>query len=316
METAFLYSDRAWFSHLLPLYPEKKREKARRYFAERLKIARGPSYATAVAGYPSIVTESDITVLAIGHSYRNAAYHRDTHNPAILAIIGKLFFKPVSVLFVNAQPRGVESYITKGQADRLRSVGIDLGSGKSSTRLNYHDAASNLASLLNEGMEVAARELAQELAEDLEFRVQDVKDSINYLREAPGDIDDNLEWLEFWASHRADEELMRLKDERDMFRHYIRNMDFARVTPEMRGKETELADAYNKRFWALWQARGNASRGVILNDLTNIEKVAARLSRKQSQAHMLQEYRKADERLNVIEEHVSEAVAAYDEGIP
>jgi len=56
MEETFLYSDRAWFSHLLPQYPTRKREKMRRHFSERLRLARDPSYATAVAGYPAVVT--------------------------------------------------------------------------------------------------------------------------------------------------------------------------------------------------------------------------------------------------------------------
>jgi hypothetical protein len=316
MERAFLYSDRAWFSHLLPLYPNKKREKARLHFSERLKIARDPSYSTVVAGHPTIITETDTTVLAIGHSYRNAAYHRDAHNPAVLATIGKVFFKSVGQLFVSDQLPGHGLYITREQGDRLRSVGIAPGDSHTTHEiLHFHDAASDFTSALNKGIDVATRELALELTEDLVFRVQDAKENIDYLREVPGDIDEHLEWMEFWASHQTDQELMRLKDTRDIVARDIKRMSFEQVTSEMREKEAEAANSYNERFWDLWQTRKPSIGNTIVKSLGDIEKLAVRLPVKRSSASILQEYYRADKRLNTIEQLLGEAVAAYDERI-
>jgi len=313
MQEAFLYSDQAWFSDLLPLYPEKKRQRMRTHFAEKLKILREPSYAIAVAGYPAIVTETDITTMAIGHSYRNAAYHRDTHNPAVLATIGKMFFKSVSALFVSAQHPGVGLYITKGQAARLSSVGIDLSESKLGHEiLEYRDAAIGLISSLKDGMDVAAEDMALELAEDLESRLEDLKESIDYLREAPGDIDEHLEWMEFWTSNCDDEELMRLKDARDKTIHDLRNMSVNQITPAMRDEEARAANAHGNRFWELWQERETRTNSTILDSLSDIQKVATRLPMRTLLAPILEEYRAADERLSTIEQQISEAVAAYE----
>jgi hypothetical protein len=317
METAFLYNDGAWFSHLLPHYSKKKRDNARRHFAERLKIARDPSYETVVAGYPAVVTETDITVLTIGHSYRNAAYHRDTHNPAVLATIGKIFFKSVGALFVRSQPAGIGKWLTEGQANRLRLVGVNLDNdGLGPNVLNFRDAADGFTGSLSSGMEVAAHELSQELAEDLEFRVQEVEEHISYLSEVPGKIEEHLEWMAFWASHREDAELMRLKDARDAFLRDLWNrwnMEGEEVAPELHKKEVQVSEAYNKRFTELWKTRGT-TKGT-LNSIADIRKVAKRLPMKRSSASILQAYRQADEELSGIERYIDEAVAAYDEAV-
>ena len=317
MERAFLYSDQAWFRHLLPLYPSKKRERARLHFSERLKIARDPSYSTAVAGYPAIITETDTAVIAIGHSYRNAAYHRDTHNPAVLATIGKVFFKSVSKLFVSDQAPGHRLSVTREQGDRLRSIGIDLDGGQSRHEvLGFRDVAVSFTATLNKGMDVATRELATELAEDLAFRVHDAKENINTLREAPGDIDEHLEWMEFWTSqHQTDKELLRLKDARDKITHDIGRMSFDQVTSEMREQEAEAANAYNRRFWELWQTREPAVVNAIVKSLDDSEKLTVQLPLRRSSTSILQDYHRADERLSVIEELLSDAVAAYDREI-
>jgi hypothetical protein len=314
MERAFLYSDRAWFSHLLPLYPSKKRERARLHFSERLKIARAPSYDTAVAGYPALITETDTTILAVGHSYRNAAYHRDSHNPDVLATIGKVFFKPVGKLFVNAQLPGHGMQVTRAQEDRLRSVGININDGRSRQGMLYlRDAAAAFIATRNDGLDVAAPELARELAEDLVYRIQDARENIDYLREIPGDINEHLEWMTFWDEHAANSDLMHLKDARDAIIHKIKNMNLDQVTSVMREKEAEAANAYSKRFWELWENRETTTGNTILDSLADIEKLAGRLPAKRSGATIFQEYHKVDERLSKIERLLSEAVTSYDE---
>jgi hypothetical protein len=162
-------------------------------------------------------------------------------------------------------------------------------------------------------MEVAAHELSRELAEDLEFRVQEVEEHISYLSEVPGKIEEHLEWMAFWASHREDAELMRLKDARDAFLRDLWNMEGEEVAPELHKKEVQVAEAYNKRFAELWKTRGT-TKGT-LNSIADIRKVAKRLPMKRSSASILQAYRQADEELSGIERYIDEAVAAYDEAV-
>jgi hypothetical protein len=101
----------------------------------------------------------------------------------------------------------------------------------------------------------------------------------------------------------------------DEIRRDIKRMSFEQVTLEMREREAEAANAYNRRWWDLWQTRKPAAGNGIVKNLDDIEKLAARLPAKRSSAPVLQDYYNADNRLSVIEQLLSDAVAVYDEEI-
>jgi hypothetical protein len=314
MEEAFRDSDQAWFRYSLPHYSAKKREKARRHFKERLKLVRDPSADTVLGGHPPVVTEADIDVLTIGHSYRNAAYHRDRH-PAVVATIGKLFFQSVGALLVNSQWPGGARSITEEEANRLRSVGVDPDAGSYGLRmLDFRATAEGLVSSMSSRMTVPVSKVAEEFADDLKLRVEEVEDNIDYLSDGRGKMEESLERLEFRASLGDDDtELMRLKDARDLLGRKIWKIGPSEATRELYEQRARAADAYAKRFIELWGAR-EKTKGT-LDRLADIRKVSERLPRKRSSAVILRTYSQADEELSVIEGYIDEAVAAFDDHV-
>src|SRR5262249_54128834 len=49
------------------------------------------------------VPRENWTVLRIAHRYRNAIYHRDSHNPALVGILARLMLQATCSLFVSTQ---------------------------------------------------------------------------------------------------------------------------------------------------------------------------------------------------------------------
>lgn len=72
-------------------YPPKKRGQIRRSFHSKLEVvAKTNKLPVAV-----------VTSLGILHSYRNATYHRDKHNPAVLNILARIAFVATADLFAR-----------------------------------------------------------------------------------------------------------------------------------------------------------------------------------------------------------------------
>src|SRR5215470_3858970 len=82
-----------------PRFTLAKQRDARRDFKAKVNLLNGIDFISA----------EDATVLKIGHSYRNAAYHRDSHNPRVTNELGRLLFAAVSNLFRSYYDNGVSS---------------------------------------------------------------------------------------------------------------------------------------------------------------------------------------------------------------
>jgi hypothetical protein len=113
-----------WYRDEMPRYPKRLRAEAKKNFATRVDVARELTYIDRFVGDDMpLVDDVDKTVLLIGHAYRNAAYHRDTHNPAVIASLGRLLFAAVTRLVVRSQSAslGVGS-----RGERLEQFGVAL----------------------------------------------------------------------------------------------------------------------------------------------------------------------------------------------
>jgi hypothetical protein len=82
-----------------PRFTPAKQSEALWDFKTKVNLLNGVGFMSA----------EDAAVLKIGHSYRNAAYHRDSHNPRVTNELGRLLFAAVSSLFRSYYDNGVSS---------------------------------------------------------------------------------------------------------------------------------------------------------------------------------------------------------------
>jgi hypothetical protein len=320
-ESIFRDSDEAWYRHLLPQYSEKQRARARAHLSEKLKISSDRSYSTEITGTPVVMAESDVRIIKVGHSYRNAAYHRDEHNPVALASIGRAFLVSVCTVFIQNQV-SVSTGTTSKEKARLLSVGVDLESvDPSGSMLNLRDAATGFANRIAAEMKEGIKAAPTRLAEDLIERIQEINEDISYIDENVshqgdvfGDIDGHLEWIEFWALvANHDPELRRLRYEKvslDRERYSAGNeADFTSIAK----RRALLADAHNERFKEIWSSR---QRSVgTRKKIERIHKAATRLATTRSTAMALELYRELDVELGLIARYIRRAVIALDQSI-
>jgi hypothetical protein len=90
-------SDSAISIVIKPRFTLKKRDEALRDFKAKANLLNSIA----------VLTREDSMILKIGHSYRNAAYHRDSHNPRVTNKLGRLLFVSVCNLFTSYYKNGV-----------------------------------------------------------------------------------------------------------------------------------------------------------------------------------------------------------------
>jgi hypothetical protein len=74
----------------------KERKQLEKSFPAKLELAAGSG--DLGAGVQPIITADDRAILGLSHSHRNAAYHRDEHNPEVILVIAALQLTAVTRL--------------------------------------------------------------------------------------------------------------------------------------------------------------------------------------------------------------------------
>jgi hypothetical protein len=144
-----------------------------------------------VARELGLVTEQNATVLRIGHSYRNAAYHRDSHNPRISGLLGRILLSSTLQLFADNFDSGISFGGVRSQG-WLASYGIE------GTSFSLRGASSAIALKLKYGMDVPLPECRDVFTVDIRERVADVEKRIAKLGiPSPDDVDEGLKRAEF-----------------------------------------------------------------------------------------------------------------------
>jgi hypothetical protein len=139
----------------------KQRDAMKRFFEPKLDFA--------VSKYRLDATP--VEMLRVLHRYRNAAVHRDTHNPTVIPILGRLAFLAVSQLFASTRG-GVRSSMAGGYRkaiDWLASYGL------AETFIDYEVAAKRIALQLRTGVEVSVQVAGEQLAKDLSERIHRIR---------------------------------------------------------------------------------------------------------------------------------------------
>lgn len=111
--------------------------------------AEGPSWRNQ----PAILSEADAIVMRVALTYRNKAYHRDSHNKALLGPLTVLYARAVASAFCSQQKTAVWSgySVSTEQAERLRALGYEPRRDefmKSMWMLEFADAATTITDRL------------------------------------------------------------------------------------------------------------------------------------------------------------------------
>lgn len=297
-----------WYRARMPSYPKRLREKASAEFHLRLKLVRDRTYYDELAGDEDpFIDDIQATVLQIAHTYRNDAYHRDKHNAATIGMIGRLSFVAASRLFARSQPNGVGIGVRDHSLDRLAPYDIDLTIGF----LELRAAAEQVASRLQQGLEVEHAVLAADLADDIEFRLAGLDEDLGHLRTSGRDVDEILSWTELGRLHGADEELLRLSDAADP-KTRAEKAGLKSVPPDFVEEAKDAFLLYRRRESELRESTRLKANGETLDRL---KEEPARLRTVTRTATLLSKYHEADRALSWIEECAAEALTAFDEAV-
>lgn len=151
-----------------PRYSQQDREKVERDFAGKVGF---------LSSKARLVSKHDATILRIGHSFRNAAFHRDEHNDEANKIIVRLEFEAACNLLCVAYGPGHISGGDESVVLWLRKYGIDQ------PYLEYGEASRQIISQLLDGVAVSKEEVGATLVHDLDERWNALV--VNVLKELP-----------------------------------------------------------------------------------------------------------------------------------
>lgn len=169
-----------------PRFSRIKRSEALRDFRAKVNLLCSVGF----------MTHEDSTVLKIGHSYRNAAYHRDVHNLRVTHEIGRLLFMSVCNL--------VKSYYKNGiSAGGLKSHPWLADYGLRSDFIEFESAARTIVTQLAEGVSMTLTTARIAFQEDINVRLRKIEQSIQKLPSwcVGAKLDEGLKWAEFGDEH-------------------------------------------------------------------------------------------------------------------
>ncbi len=243
------------------------------------------------------LTPPDADVIAIGHRYRNAIYHRDSHNPLVVPVLARLFFRATCRLFQISN----DSHQGGRWSD---SIQRDLEALQTSYQVLDDKgifwpvvAASKVSDVLQKRIAIDLAHARQTLSTDLRARSQNLRRLITKFGIGTPALKVGLGETEFWRLHGYDGALIELANRADM---WLRRDEFTGPNAEKawldmdeaRGQLREVAEQMLAVF------RPKAS----LDAIASATKVAERLMRFKHIGSALRAYYDADHRLDDLEE--------------
>jgi hypothetical protein len=160
----------------------------------------------ALAGLKFINLE-DASVLKIGHSYRNAAYHRDVHNPRVTNEIARILFDSVSSLFNAYYKNGASVGGIHLEAWGLSNYGV------TGNFISFESASTTVIRKLRHGISITLVEARTALQNDIESRLRKLDCEIAKIPIiGPESLDEGLKQAEFSEEHPREEFLQELRE--------------------------------------------------------------------------------------------------------
>jgi hypothetical protein len=290
-----------------------ERDEIRSKFRAKLQVAAG---AGALGRDVKPILDADrVAALRLAHEHRNAAYHGDLHNPAVLRLVCLLEFEAVCHLLA-----ATTSGLTIGGASRdERIAGLERHGVRPATTYGLRDAvclsdaARVVADSLTTDLHLPRPAIQAELALDLLDRTGSIFGVIDELIEdgiEPWRIEFVLAHAEFCAAHLADPELCALARRSDAWERRAEADEVGRLPDVVSADMAAANDERNARWIEL--QRAFRPRATLANVARTVEQVQ-KLVETSSLAHTLDLYRRLDADLQPVERHLPECVRSWDE---
>jgi hypothetical protein len=288
-------------------FTQSERGKVRDKFERKIDVAAGTS--DLGKGVVVIIDRDAAACLRLAHRHRNAAYHRDDHNPGVLQLICLLQLHVVCGLLAATTSRttvGVREEvpvllghgIKANDTERLRHA-IDL-----------RDAAERVAASITSELELPFEPVKAAFAEDLLDRGRAALGVVVEVSEA-GLPDDNLyfaiEHTEFWDKHGSDEQLVELLQRSDPWHRAGPGESPGRLSDEVEADMKLANDLRNERYVELrWAFRPRARQAAAVAAIEQVEKLLG----DDTLGKALERYDRLDRDLAVFEKYLPAAVRA------
>jgi hypothetical protein len=313
-EKVFVIAERGW-SQRTKRYTKKERRKILGDFDRLVNLA-----TKEFEGRPrcsAIVDASDAEVMRCAHTYRNAIYHEDRHNGALLPLLTALYAHAVGRAFCRFHGHGWSYGIDSERAKRLAVLGYEPDPDrftKSSLMLDFGPAARRITEDLAGRLTIDDEALRTWLATDIVERTRRVAGVLLALLD-DGLPPERLEWIffwsQFWAEHGADEEWLALEDERDELADNL-----SPVGPDGRDETDPAVVAYRAAEQAYIGRAHILQRAfkppVNCADPPRLGALGSKLADARNVSSLLSRYSRIDHDVERLERATDEAAAAWE----
>jgi len=252
------------------------------------------------------IGEPTATILNILHSYRNAAFHRDTHNPAVVATLARVAFKAVSGLFAHTRA-GIELSASGGRDEAEMEWLTKYGLEK--RFIDYEKAAHVIAKQLAIKGQPSLDTVREHLTSDIHSRIMAIRQLIQ--DELPWksreELDPVLKWFEFRDAEPELEDRLSLQ-----YRNVVYKITAGQqvdIKPdELRTLEAKFRAEYEKRLEVYQQH-------ISFDEIGRLEDRIREISEAVSFSSLLQNYYEIDCTLSTLEQYLYLAFQEWDRAV-
>jgi hypothetical protein len=293
-------------------YTTTERGEVRNHFAQKLAVASG--VGRLGAGVAPVVNADRSAALRLAHTHRNAAYHRDDHNPAVIRLVCLLQFEAVCCLLAATTSSLTIGGVTQNArlAELARHGVHPTDSHGIRNAICLRDAADKVVESLTADLKLPLPAVQARLAMDLLDRAGELSGVVAELVDAgmePYRIVFAIENSEFWERHGSDEQLCELARRSDPWERRHEAGPGGSLPDEVYADMNAANDARNERWTALRRKfRPRAQLQVVSRTIVR----ASKLIETSSMAETLNLYQQLDRDLAPLETFLPEAVRAWD----
>lgn len=238
------------------------------------------------------ISDADATVLRIGHSYRNAGFHRDEHNDEANHVIVRLLFEAVSRLLTAVYGNGVISGGHESLIEWLRQYGIK------EPYLAYGPASREIGRKLLKGITVSTARVQSALLQDLVKRSKALRAAVSGAFPLPELVLDEILKTEEFEQHYDYE-----RGASGRFRNLTRSIGQGKRVTSQRYRRLE------REYWTeVRQAYAAFVPSLTWNELQKLIGAIGRLQRKTTADAVLAAYESISDRLARAEHLFSSAI--------
>lgn len=292
-------------------YKKGEIQKIRREFSRKVDVAAG-SGLLGENVHPVLCADY-AACLKLAHRHRNAAYHRDHHNPDVLHLVCFLQLHAVCHLLTRTTTSLTVSVPDSGPPAALARHGVIGG--------RVHGLRNGV--VLREAAEIVARSVADEvqvplpavkaaLARDLLARGTTAIEVMCQLLDAgmpAHDLYFAIEHSEFWDKYGSDEQLVELRLRSDRWHRRRPEDPLGRMSEEVEADMALANRLRNERYVELRrQFRPKARQEAVHAAVDQ----SVKLLHKPALADVVTLYDQLDRDLAVFETYLPKAVRAYD----